>query len=135
VILAVASVLGVVSLAFDHAAIRGFTEWASVVSSSVGGVLIVIGAVRLHHSRVEGYVWFERGLLVDILVTQVFVFAQEQLAGVSDLVITIILWLMVRSALRAERERAVLAADPVPTMAVAAPAATSERPSSPTTSS
>jgi len=135
VVLAVASVVGVVSVAFDHSVIRGFSEWASVVSSSVGGVLIVIGAVRLHHSRVEGYVWFERGLLVDILVTQIFVFAQEQLAGVSDLVITIVLWLMVRSALRAERERAVLAADPALTTVAAPPAATSGRPSSPTTSS
>jgi hypothetical protein len=112
VILAVASVLGVFELADDHAEIKGFSEWASVVSSSVAGVLIIVGAVRLHRSRVEGYVWFERGLLIHILVTQVFVFDQEQLAGISDLVVTIILWLMVRSALRAEREREVLAADP-----------------------
>jgi hypothetical protein len=111
VLMAVGSVVGVVSVAFDHSAIRGFSEWASVISGSVAGVLIVIGAVRLHRSRVEGYVWFERGLLVDILITQIFVFAQEQLAGVSDLVITILLWLVVRSALRAEREREVLAAD------------------------
>jgi hypothetical protein len=111
VFMAVASVVGVVSVAYDHATIKGFSEWASVVSSSIGGALIVIGAVRLHHSRVEGYIWFERGLLVDILVTQVFVFDQEQLAGITTLVITIILWLMVRSALRAERERNVLAAD------------------------
>mgnify|MGYP000399643797 CR=1 FL=1 len=38
------SVLGVLSVAWDHAAIQGFSEWAAVVSSSVGGVLIVIGA-------------------------------------------------------------------------------------------
>lgn len=109
VMLAVGSVLWVVSLAFDHAEVRGFSEWASVISSMVAGLLVVIGAVRLHHSRVEGYTWFERGLLVDILVTQVFVFAQEQLAGIGTLVITIGLWLLVRSALRAEREREILA--------------------------
>lgn len=132
VFMAVASVIGVASVALDHRTIKGFSEWASVVSSSVGGVLIVIGAVRLHHSRVEGYVWFERGLLVDILITQIFVFAQQQLAGISTLVITIILWLMVRSALRAEREREVLAADhamsaprPSGDSASRAPAATS----------
>ena len=110
VIIAILKILTVVSLAIDHSAIRGFAEWASVVSSMVAGVLIVIGALRLHHSRAEGYVWFERGLLVEILVTQVFVFAQEQLAGIADLAVTIALWLMVRSALRAEREREVLAA-------------------------
>jgi hypothetical protein len=109
VIVALLKVATVVLLALDHSAIRGFSEWASVVSSMVAGVLIVIGALRLHHSRVEGYVWFERGLLVEILVTQVFLFAQEQLAGIADLAITIVLWLMVRSALRAEREREILA--------------------------
>ncbi len=108
VILAVISVLTVVFLAFDHAEVRGFSDWASVISSMVAGLLVVVGAVRLHHSRVEGYTWFERGLLVDILVTQVFVFAQEQLAGIGALVISIGLWLLVRSALRAERERVIL---------------------------
>jgi hypothetical protein len=111
VTVALLKVATVVLLAFDHSAVRGFSEWASVVSSMVAGVLIIIGALRLHHSRVEGYVWFERGLLVEILVTQVFVFAQEQLAGIADLAITVVLWVMVRSALRAEREREILAAD------------------------
>ena len=111
VVVALASVVSVVSLAFDHERIKGFSEWASVVSSSVAGVLIVVGALRLRHSRVDGYVWFERGLLVNLLITQIFVFDQEQAAGITDLVITVILWLTVRSALRAEREREVLAAD------------------------
>ena len=111
VLLAIASLVSVVTLALDHSQIEGFSEWASVVSGSIAGVFVVIGAVRLHRSRVDGYVWFERGMLLDILVTQVFVFDQRQLAGVTKLVVTIILWLLVRSALRAEREREVLAAD------------------------
>ena len=64
--------------------------------------------------RVEGSVWSERAMLLDILVTQAFVFDQQQLAGITKLVVTIVLWLMVRSALRAEREREVLAADEPP---------------------
>ena len=52
--------------------------------------------------------WFDRGLLVEILLTQVFVFAQRQLAGVLGLALNIVLWVMVRSAVRAEREREVI---------------------------
>ena len=45
------------------------------------------------------------GLLVDILVTQVFVFVDEQLAGLSGLAFSIVVWLLVRSAINAESER------------------------------
>ena len=108
VLMAVAKVLAVFALADDHSVIRGVVEWASVVSSLLAGVFIVIGAVVLHRSRLRAYVWFDRGLLVEILLTQVFVFAQQQLAGVVGLTINIVLWVMVRSAVRAERERDVI---------------------------
>jgi hypothetical protein len=57
------------SLAADHSGIRGFDEWATVVSSGVSGALIVIGVVRLRHHRLDAYRWFERGMLVQIFVT------------------------------------------------------------------
>jgi hypothetical protein len=94
-----------IGIAFDHQKIRGFVEWATVVSTLAAGVLIVIGAVRLPRSRVSALGWFERGLLVEILVTQVFVFQQRQLAGLLGLAWTIVVWLLVRSAMKAERER------------------------------
>ena len=46
---------------------------------------------------------------MEILVTQVFVFAEYQLQGLLGFVFTIALWVMLRSAMRAEREREVLA--------------------------
>jgi hypothetical protein len=105
VFLAVASIITAVKLAYDHSQIRGVAEWATVVSSLVSGLFYVIGAVRLRGSRLEAYIWFDRGLLVAILVTQVFQFQQEQLAGVVGLIITVGIWVMVRSAITAERER------------------------------
>jgi hypothetical protein len=111
VLFAVATVLQAAILAVDGGQVHGFTEWALLVSSFVSGALYVVGAILLHRSRLHAYVWFERGLLVDILVTQIFQFAQEQLAGVVGLVVTIALWVMVRSAIRAERERESLEAE------------------------
>jgi hypothetical protein len=94
-----------VVLALDHRGIRGFEEWATVVSSGVSGALIVVGVVRLRHHRLDAYRWFERGVLVQIFVTQVFEFAQEQLAGVAGLVFNILLWVAIRAMIRAEVER------------------------------
>jgi hypothetical protein len=111
VFLAVATILAAVGLALDASQVRGFAEWASVISSFVSGVFYVVGAVMLRRSRLIAYTWFDRGLLVDILVTQVFQFAQEQLAGVTGFVVTITLWIMVRSAIRAERERESIGAE------------------------
>jgi len=51
------------------------------------------------------YRWFERGVLVQIFVTQVFEFASHQLAGVTGLIANIALWLALRSMIRAEVER------------------------------
>jgi hypothetical protein len=96
-------------LAADHHAIRGFEEWATVVSSGVSGALIVVGVVRLRHHRLDAYRWFERGILVQIFVTQVFEFAQEQLAGVFGLVFNLLVWIALRSMIRAEIEREAVA--------------------------
>jgi hypothetical protein len=91
--------------AADHHGIRGFEEWATVVSSGISGALIVVGVVRLPSDRLSAYRWFERGVLVQIFVTQVFEFAQEQLGGVFGLAFNLLLWVAIRSMIRAEIER------------------------------
>ena len=56
----------VLALSADHSGIKGFEEWAIVISSGLSGLLIVIGVVRLRHHRVSAYRWFERGVLVQL---------------------------------------------------------------------
>ena len=95
-----------VLLSLDHKAIRGFEEWAIVISSGVSGALIVVGVVQLvRHHRLSAYRWFERGILVQIFVTQVFEFAQQQLTGVFGLVLNLLIWVAIRSMIRAETEQ------------------------------
>jgi hypothetical protein len=94
-----------VALSVDRRGIHGFEEWATVISSGVSGAFFVVGVVRLRRHRLSAYHWFERGILVQIFVTQVFEFAQEQLAGVLGLVFNLLLWISLRSMIRAEIER------------------------------
>ena len=105
---AVVKIVFALAVVYDDNSIEGFVEWATVASTLAAGVLILIGAFMLPRSRLSALQWFERGLLVEILVTQVFVFQQHQLGGLLGLVWTIVVWLLVRSAIRAERERDVL---------------------------
>jgi hypothetical protein len=101
--------LAALAIALDDSTVKGFVDWATIVSSGVSGTLIVVGVVRLRHHRLEAYRWFERGMLVQIFVTQVFEFAHEQLAGVFGLVLNILIWVALRSMIRAETERELVA--------------------------
>jgi hypothetical protein len=92
-------------LAADDNQIKGFVDWATIVSSGVSGALIVVGVIELRHHRLSAYRWFERGMLVQIFVTQVFEFAEEQLAGVAGLVVNILVWAALRAMIRAELEQ------------------------------
>ena len=63
---------------------------AQVVSTIIGAALVGRGVLSLPGSRATAYHWFLRGLLVWILVTQVFVFYSSQLAGIGGLAIDLV---------------------------------------------
>jgi hypothetical protein len=105
VIVGSAQLVAALGLAFDDRTLKGFVDWAIVVSSGVSGALIVVGVLRLRRHRLDAYRWFERGILVQIFVTQVFEFAHEQLTGVFSLIFNLLIWVALRSMIRAEMER------------------------------
>jgi hypothetical protein len=105
-LLAVIAVATVIGLALDGPGVVGFEEWASLISSMIANGCLIIGVVLLRRQqRLRAYQWFDRGLLISIFVTQVFVFAQEQLGGTIGLIVILIVWVLLRSAMRAEAER------------------------------
>ena len=108
-VLAVIGVVTVIALSLDDRGIVGFEEWAALISSMVANACLVIGVVLLRRQqRLRAYQWFDRGLLISIFVTQVFVFAQEQLGGTIGLIIVLVVWVILRGAMRAERDREVM---------------------------
>jgi len=75
---------------------------AQVISTIAGAVLVGVGVVRLPSSRAAAYHWFMRGLLVWILLTQMFVFYSSQLAGLGGLIIDLVAYGSLRFALSRE---------------------------------
>jgi hypothetical protein len=72
------------------------------LSTLAGAALVARGALALPGSRAGAYHWFLRGLLVWILVTQVFVFYGSQLAGLGGLAVDLVAYGSLRLALASE---------------------------------
>lgn len=54
----------------------------SLAGAVLSGTLVLIGLVRLKSSRRSGVQWFKRAILLNIFVTQVFIFYQSQLTAI-----------------------------------------------------
>jgi len=76
--------------------------WVEIVSTIAGAVLVARGLLSLRTSRLAAYRWFMRGLLVWLLITQVFVFYSSQLAGTGGLIVDLIAYGSLRFALTRE---------------------------------
>lgn len=83
-----------------------FLGTAIVASSGVAAAFVIVGLLRIRRRRRgDGYEWLARGLLVSLLVTQVFLFVQSQFGAVFGLGIDILLLITVRAMARHERYR------------------------------
>jgi len=100
--LAVFDVGQVVLILTSGGRIHTVAQWATLVSSIVSLVFVVIGALILPRARLVAFKWFEAAVLVSIFITQVFLFAERQLAAVIDLAVAIVVWIALRSAIRLE---------------------------------
>jgi hypothetical protein len=102
-----AALVGVLSLALS-ARTAGSIELLTVSqvgeagSTLVGAVLVLRGIAALPGGRAGAYHWFMRGLLVWVLVTQVFVFYASQLAGIGGLAIDLAAYVSLRLAIVGE---------------------------------
>lgn len=82
----------------------GLVGWAATVGSLVQVVLTAAGLWVLRRSRVEAYKWFERALLVNLLVTQVFLFAQDQFAATTGFLLSLAALVVLRTLIRSEEQ-------------------------------
>ncbi|QBD76881.1 hypothetical protein EPA93_13045 [Ktedonosporobacter rubrisoli] len=81
-----------------------FDQYCLLISSLLSDVLVLFGALQLLRRRpIEAYRWFQRGVLVSILLTQIFLFYQNQLQALWDLLINLILLSVIHFMQHAER--------------------------------
>ena len=123
VVLALSTLGGAIGLSVDGPGITQPSERVATYASVVAGVLVVIGIVKMRRSRLDALRWFDRALLIWILVVQVYVFRQMQFAGVLGLAVDLFIWSMVRSAIAVEEQRQLLGEDDGPSTAATSPAA------------
>lgn len=103
----VAAVFGVLALALTLGPASAPVTWTvsragESLSTLAGAALVARGVLALPGSRAGAYHWFLRGLLVWILVTQVFVFYGSQLAGLGGLAVDLVAYGSLRLALTSE---------------------------------
>lgn len=79
-----------------------FTEWMQVAGTLASAALITVGLMAWRGSRPRAYRWFERGVLVDILITEVFAFYDSPGAAIVGLAVDILLLVALRIAARHE---------------------------------
>ena len=69
-----------------------FSGGARLASATAASALTLFGAWRLRVSRLSAYLWFQRGALVGIFITQMFAFFEMQLAAITGLFIEILIY-------------------------------------------
>jgi len=101
-----ASTLGsVIGISIGGAGITKPSEKVATIAATVAGALVIIGIVRLRKNRLAALLWFDRALLIWILVVQFYEFRQQQFAAVIGLAVDLFIWAMVRSAIAIEEQR------------------------------
>jgi hypothetical protein len=96
---------------------RSVAAFGSLGAAAIATLLTFVGVSRLPTSRLAAYHWFKRAVLVSILLVQVFLFYESQLAALGGLAVDVIVLAGLNELIDrergAQRARAVSAAQPV----------------------
>lgn len=92
-----------------------FAQWFEAASAGATALLIAIGLAVRHRSRVASYRWFKAGIMVSLLITQVFVFYHDQLSALIGVIFDLLLYTALTYMIHREedRERGAASAPPV----------------------
>jgi hypothetical protein len=86
-----------------------FQGWLPILLAALASfavlVLTLIGLVRLRHSRLEGFLWLNRSVVVSLLLVQPFAFFSDQFGALGGLAFNLVLWLGTGYVVHSERVR------------------------------
>jgi hypothetical protein len=86
-----------------------FSQKAFALSTIAADGLLAIGATRLRSSLLASLHWYEHAVLLEITVSQVFLYSSEQLAASLNLAALLLLWVLLRWGIHFESPRAAIA--------------------------
>jgi len=72
---------------------------AEAISSVASSVCIWVGILALRKARVAAFRWFQRSMLVNIFVTQVFLFYDSQFGALGGLAVHVAIYVALRYAI------------------------------------
>jgi hypothetical protein len=75
-----------------------------LAASMVASIFAILGALKLASSRIEAYEYFRRALLVNVFLTEFFIFSRVQFQAIPGLVVNLVLLILLRAALLQERQ-------------------------------
>ncbi len=81
----------------------GIAEDGAFAGTLLTGLLAAIGILRLAWSRPAAYAWFQRAVLINLLLAQVFTFYLQQFGSLGGLTIDLVLLLLLSGMRRTER--------------------------------
>ncbi len=59
-------------------------EWGDVFSSTLSGIFVIVGVIRIFHSRLAAYRMFKIAVLISLLLTQFFLFYDMELSALYE---------------------------------------------------
>jgi hypothetical protein len=80
-----------------------FVAVAEIVSSLIAGALIFWGAFWIRRSRVRAYEYFRASVLVNLFLTEIFIFAREQFGALIGFSVNILLLVALNYMIARER--------------------------------
>lgn len=90
--------IGPVALLRD--ADQSVSALGDLIASLVSSTCIVVGVFQWRGNRLSAYTWFKRGILVSILLVQIFLFYASQLAALAGLAVDLLLLLGLNQLIR-----------------------------------
>jgi len=87
-----------------------FSDWAILASTVVSAFFIALGVLSLRRSRLEAFRMFERSVLVQILVGQLFLFYKDEFSAIPGFIFYLVLLLGIRFIIEREKSELISAA-------------------------
>jgi len=77
----------------------------AALSALASGALVVVGIIRGRHSRLTAYHWFERAMLVSILLGEFFQFYAHQFGALFGLLVLLLTFITIRYMIGEEQKK------------------------------